>query len=64
MLYKKPTECQNYLRAKSAHALSLSLSLKKNIPYSQALRIKCDRSSFGEYKKHSNGFVKRFLAKE
>ena len=34
-LYKKPTNCQNYLRAKLAHPFSL----KKSIPYSQALRI-------------------------
>ena len=35
-LYKKPTDCQNYLHAKSAHPFSL----KKRIPYSQALRIR------------------------
>ena len=35
-LYKKTTDYQNYLRAKSAHPFSL----KKSIPYSQALRIK------------------------
>ena len=34
-LYKIPTDCQNYLHAKSAHPLSL----KKSIPYSQALRM-------------------------
>ena len=48
-LYKKPTDCQNYLHAKSAHPLSL----KKSIPYSQALRIKRICSTFEEYRKHS-----------
>ena len=48
--YKKPTDCQNFLQAKSAHPLSL----KKSISYGQALRIKRVCSTFGEYKKHSN----------
>ena len=34
-LYKKPIDYQNYLHAKSGHLPSL----KKSIPYSQALRI-------------------------
>ena len=45
-LYKKPTDCQNYLHAKSAHPFSL----KKSIPYSQALRIKRICSTFEEDK--------------
>ena len=49
-LYKKSTDRQNDLHAKSAHPLSL----KKNIPYSQVLRIKRVCSTFDEYKKHSN----------
>ena len=58
-LYKKPTDRQNYLHAKSAHPLSL----KKSIPYSQALRIKRLCSTFDEYKKHSNDMVQRFMEK-
>ena len=58
-LYKKPIDRKSYPHAKSAHPLSL----KKSIPYRQALRIKRVCSIFDEYKKHSNGFVKRFVEK-
>ena len=58
-LSKKSTDRKNYLHAKSAHPLSL----KKSIPYSQALTIKHVCSTFGEYKKHSNDLVKRFMEK-
>ena len=58
-LYKKPTDVQNYLHAKSAHPLPL----EKTIPYSEALRIKRVGSAFDEYKKHSNDLVKRFMEK-
>ena len=58
-LYKKPSERQNYLHVKSAYPLSI----KKNIPDSQELRIKCVCSSFDEYKKHSNDLVQRFVEK-
>ena len=58
-LYKKPTDCQNYLHAKSAHPFSL----RKSIPYSQALRIKCICSTFEEYRKHSQNLIKRFVEK-
>ena len=57
--YKKPTDCQNYLHAKSAHPFSL----KKSIPYSQALRIKRICSTFEEYRKHSQDLIKRFAEK-
>ena len=56
---KKPTDRQNYLHAKSANPLSL----KKSIPYSQALRTKRVCSTFDEYKKHSNNLVKQFVEK-
>ena len=58
-LYKNPTDCQNYLHAKSAHPFSL----KKSIPYSQALRIKRICSTFEEYRKHSQDLIKRFAEK-
>ena len=58
-LYKKPIDRKSYPHAKSAHPLSL----KKSFPYRQALRIKRVCSIFDEYKKHSNGFVKRFVEK-
>ena len=58
-LFKKPTDRQNYLHAKSAHPLSL----KNSIPYSQALRAKRVCSNFDEHKKHSNDLVKRFVEK-
>ena len=58
-LYKKTTYCQNYLHAKLAHPVSL----KKSIPYSQALRIKHICSTCKEYRKHSQDLTKRFLEK-
>ena len=58
-IYKKPTECQNYLHAKSAH----SFSLKKSISHSQALGIKRICSTFDEYRKHSQDLIKRFVEK-
>ena len=58
-LYKKPTDRQKYLHAKSPHLLSL----KKSIFYNQALRIKRVCSTFDKYKKHSNDLVKRFVEK-
>ena len=58
-LYKTPTGRQNYPHAKLVHYLSL----KKSIPYSHPLRIKRVCSTFDEYKKHSNDFVKRIVEK-
>ena len=58
-LYKKPTDCQNYLHAKSAHPFSL----KKSVPYSEALRSKRICSTFEEYRKHSQDLIKRFVEK-
>ena len=58
-LYKKPTDRQNYLHAKSAHPVSL----KKRIPYSQALRMKRVCSTSDECKKRPNDLVKRFVQK-
>ena len=39
------------------------LSLKKSIPYSQALRIRLVFSTFDKYKKYSNDLVKLFVEK-
>ena len=58
-LAKKPTECQNYLLAKSTHPFSL----KKSIPYSQALRIKRIFSTIEEYRKPSQDLFKKFVEK-
>ena len=58
-LYNKPTDCQNDLHSKSAHPLSL----KKSIPYSQALRIKRVCSNFHEYEKPSNDLIKQLVEK-
>ena len=46
-LYKKPIDYQNYLHAKSGHLPSL----KKSIPYSQALRITRICSTLEEYRR-------------
>ena len=54
-LYKKPTNHQDYLHTKPAHPLSL----RKSIPYSEALRIKRVCSTFNEYKKYSNDLIKK-----
>ena len=58
-LYKKTTDCQNYLHAKLAHPFLL----KKSMPYSQARRIKRTCSIFEEYRKHSQDLIKRFVEK-
>ena len=58
-LYKKPIDYQNYLHAKSGHLPSL----KKSIPYSQALRIMCIFSTLEEYRKRSQDLIKRFVEK-
>ena len=58
-LYKKPTDCQNYLDAKSAHPFSF----KKRIPYSQVLRIKRMCLTFVEFRKHCQDLIKRFVDK-
>ena len=58
-LDKKQTECQKCLLAKSTNPFSL----KKSIPYSQALRIKRIFSTIEEYRKPSQDLVKKFVEK-
>ena len=58
-LYKKPTDCQNYIHSKSTHPFSL----KNSIAYSQALRLKRICSTTGEYEKHTDNLTKQLLKK-
>ena len=58
-LYRKPTDCQNYLHASSNHPYSL----KKSIPYSQALRIKRICTSTEEYKTHCTALRQQLVEK-
>ena len=56
-LYRKPTDQQSYLHAHSDHPKSL----KRSIPYSQALRIKTICSTLTEYKKHCAILKQNFI---
>ena len=49
-LYVKPTDKQSYLHYKSEHPINM----KRNIPYSQALRMKRICSEETEYHKNTN----------
>ena len=53
-LYKKPTDCQNYLHARPAHPFSL----KKVFHI-----VTCICSTFDEYRKHSQDLIKSFVEK-
>ena len=53
--YQKPTDQQSYLHAHSDHPKSL----KRSLPYSQALRIKTICSTLTEYKKHCYTILKQ-----
>ena len=52
-LSRKSSERQNFLNAKSVHPYSL----KKSIPYSQALQIRRTCSTFQEYHSHSRKLI-------
>ena len=58
-LFRKSTDRQNFLNAKSEHPYSL----KKSIPYSQALRIRQICSIFQDYHSHSRKLIKQFANK-
>ena len=58
-LFRKSSDRQNFLNAKSEHPYSL----KKSIPYSQALRIRRICSTFQEYHSHSRKLIEQFVNK-
>ena len=57
ILFQKSSDRQNFLNAKS----ELPYSLKKSIPYSQALRIRRIWLTFQEYHSHSRKIIKQFV---
>ena len=59
-LYRKPTHQQSCLHAHSDHPKSL----KRSIPYSQALRIKTICSTLTEYKKRCSILKQNFIERE
>ena len=58
-LLRKSSDRQNFLNAKSKHPYSL----KKSIPYSQALQIRQIYSTFQEYHSHSRKLAEEFVKK-
>ena len=56
-LYWKPTDQQSYLLAHLDHIKSL----KRSIPYNQALRIKTICSTLTKYKKHCAILKEKFI---
>ena len=58
-LFRKSSDHQNFLNAKSEHPYSL----KKSIPYSQALQIWQICSTFQEYHSHSRKLIEQFVNK-
>ena len=59
-LYRKPTDQQAFLHAKSEHPRSL----KSSIPYSQALRLKTICSTSTEFDKNCAFIKKKFLDRQ
>ena len=55
-LFRKSSDCQNFLNAESEHPYSL----KKSIPDSQALRIRWMCSTFQDYHSHSRKLIEQF----
>ena len=58
-LFRKSSDRQNFLNAKSEHPYSL----KKSIPYNQALRVRRICSTFQEYHSHSRKLIEQFVNK-
>ena len=58
-LFQKSSDRQNFFNAKSEHLHSL----KKSIPYSQALRIRRICSTFQDYHSHSRKHIEQFVNK-
>ena len=58
-LYVKPTDKQSYLHYKSEHPINM----KRNIPYSQALRMKRICSEETEYHKNTNKLLNVFTSR-
>ena len=59
-LYRKPTDQQAFLHAKSEHPRSL----KGSIPYSQALRLKTICSTSTEFDKNCAAIKQKFLDRQ
>ena len=59
-LYRKPTDQQAFLHAKSEHPRSL----KRSIPYSQALRLKTICSTSTEFDKNCAIIKQKFLDRQ
>ena len=59
-LYRKPTDPQAFLHAKSEH----TRSLKRSIPYSQALRLKTICSTSAEFDKNCAIIKQKFLDRQ
>ena len=58
-LFRKSSDYQNFLKAKSEHPYSL----KKSIPCSQPLRIRRICSTFQEFHSHSRKLIDQFVNK-
>ena len=58
-LFRKSSDCQNFLNVKLEHPYSL----KKSIPYSQALRIWQICSTFQDYHSHFRKLIEQFVNK-
>ena len=59
-LYRKPTDQQSYLHAKSEYPSAL----KSSIAYSQALRLKTISSTKNEYQRNCAVMTQKFLERK